>query len=334
MSEIVRAQTTAQMLQHIEKLTPMPFGQIFKEIQMSNSQSIVVGASVVAKPLNAISNEQKSTAYNALKSGVYSNSLMPWESEAEVEAASERLCNEFEIQGLAGYVLARQFVHTTLQIARLERSQAILIANVLKKKSARAEFAEQAGLGNVPVEKIPDWYFSLEPKDHQRAAYRRKCLIQARHLRDNHSADLMSKVQSVYPELWELVMEPGSGSRTRVYTFGEWITRLYGHPKPVENLNALVDKLAEDFKFDIIWYSNEERYKAILSSVQAKAEIDVTSDPNQLRASSMLQRKLQGLLIQLSEHRKLAALEARCVKVSPIQIQGIQSDKGTQGDTK
>jgi hypothetical protein len=237
---------------------------------------------------------------------------MPWESEAEVEQACQRLCQEFEVQGLAGYVLVRQFVHTTLQTARLERCQAITVANVLNTRSARQEFVIQAGLVNVPVEKIPDWYFSMEPEDHERAAFHWKVVVQARHLRDNHSPDLMLKVKAMYPELWAKVM--GAGSTSRVYTFGEWITKQYGHPKPMGNLEAMLEKLSNDYRFDIIWYQNEDRLKAILHSIQAKAEITVTTDPNQQRGTVMLQRKMQSLIGQLADLKKLSALEAQLIR--------------------
>ena len=286
------------------------------------NSNAVQGQTGGVQPTAQHASEKKSTAYNALKSGIYTNALMPWESEAEVEQACQRLCQEFEVQGLAGYVLVRQFVHTTLQTARLERCQAITVANVLNTRSARQDFVEQAGLGNVAVDKIPDWYFSMDPEDHERAAFHRKVVAQARHLRDNHSPDLMLKVQATYPELWGKVM--GAGSTSRVYTFGEWITKQYGHPKPMGNLEALLERLSNDYRFDVLWYHNEDRYKAILSSIQAKAEITVTSDPNQMRGTVMLQRKLQSLMGQLTDLKKLSALEAQIIRPAKMLAQGTQ----------
>ena len=286
------------------------------------NQTAVQGQTEGVLPAAQHSPEKKSTAYNALKSGIYTNALMPWESESEVEQACQRLCQEFEVQGLAGYVLVRQFVHTTLQTARLERCQAITVANVLNTKSARQEFVEQAGLVNVHVEKIPDWYFSMEPEDHERAAFHRKVVAQARHLRDNHSPDLMLKVKAMYPELWAKVM--GAGSTSRVYTFGEWITKQYGRPKPMGNLEALLEKLTSDYRFDVLWYHNEDRFKAILNSIQAKAEITVTTDPNQMRGTVMLQRKMQTLMGQLVDLKKLSALEAQIIRPAKMLAQGTQ----------
>ena len=170
----------------------------------------------------------------------------------------------------------------------------------------------QAGLGAMPVDKIPDWYFSMEPEDHERAAFHMNVVAQAKHLRDNHSPDLMHKVQATYPELWAKVM--GVGSTSRVYTFGEWITKQFGHSKPMGNLDALLEKLSNDYRFDIIWYQNEDRFKAILNSIQAKAEITVTTDPNQQRGTVMLQRKMQSLIGQLADLKKLSALEAQLIR--------------------
>ncbi len=314
MSELVLAQSMSQRLQHSDNLNHMPIGQFLKELKMSKAikQTAVQGQTEGVQPTDQHASEKKSAAYNALKSGIYSNALMPWESEAEVEQACQRLCQEFEVQGLAGYVLVRQFVHTTLQTARLERCQAITVANVLNTRSARQEFVEQAGLGNVAVDKIPDWYFSMDPEDHERAAFHRKVVAQARHLRDNHSPDLMLKVQATYPELWGKVM--GVGSTSRVYTFGEWITKQYGHSKPMGNLDALLERLSNDYWFDVLWYRNEDRFKAILNSIQAKAEITVTTDPNQQRGTVMLQRKMQSLIGLLADLKKISALEAQLIR--------------------
>lgn len=238
---------------------------------------------------------------NALKSGVYSNALMAWESAQEVEDAFQKICKEFEVKGIAGELLARQLVQTTLQVARLERSQANKVATVLNRRQARKEFADQVGLSTLIVDSLPDWFFSIDIEEYERAANCVQCVEQAKDLRKNHSADLMASVQKVYPELWQMVME--SDSRIRKYTFGEWIAAKYQNSSPDLNLRALVQDLEKTYEFEMLWCYNEERYMSVIRNILAQAEIDVRTDPNQMRAEVMLHKKMQSLMYQLGEIR-------------------------------
>jgi hypothetical protein len=151
--------------------------------------------------INAESKPKRAPTNNALKSGVYSNALMVWESEEEVEDAFHKLCKEYEVKGIAGELLARQLVQTTLQVARLERSQANKVTTVLNTRQARRVFAEQVGLGILLVDSLPDWFFSIDIEEYERAGLYAQCVDQARDLQRNHSADLMANVRGTYPEL-------------------------------------------------------------------------------------------------------------------------------------
>ena len=264
--------------------------------------------------INKASGNKRAPAYNALKCGVYSNSLMPGEDPAHVQELFVGLCQEFGVCGAAGEILVRQLVQATLQTRRLEGAQAQKVRGALDTRAARFEFRTLALLEQVP---LPDWYFGLDESDYARARLMARCLDQARHLQQNHSADRVMKAASLYPELHDLVMGP-PGPRHQMYTFGEFLSSLYKDPSPVLNVQELVREMERDFAMEVQWAQNEARFMSVLRTVMAHAEIAVRSDPNMQRAEVMLHKKTQSLIGQLLHLKGLAGDRGLALESLPL----------------
>ena len=260
-------------------------------------------------------------AHNALKSGVYSNSLMPWEDKAEVDQVYESLCQEYGVKNASEEILVRQLVQVTLQTKRLERSQAMKVSKYLSNRHGRKEFQTRAGLLHISVDNLPDWYFAMDEADYQYTAKIARCLEQAKHLLENHSADLMMQVKSRYPELYAFVMGP-VGPRHQMHTFGEWLTSMYKHQSPIMNIRELIKEMESDYAMELLWHENEERFLDVIESINAQVELDVQSNPNHMRQAVMLCRKTESLMDQLSDiRRKAQTLEM----VSAREVEGARA---------
>jgi hypothetical protein len=259
-------------------------------------------------------------AYNALKSGVYSNSLMPWEDKAEVDQVYESLCQEFGVKNASEEILVRQLVQVTLQTKRLERSQAMKVSKYLSNIHGRKEFLTRAGLWHIQLVDLPDWYFAMNEADYQYTARIAKCLEQAKHLLENHSADLMMQVKSRYPELYAFVMGP-VGPRHQLHTFGEWIASIYKQQSPLSNISELIKEMESDYAMELLWHENGERFLDVIESINAQVELDVQSNPNHMKQAVMLFRKTESLIDQLSDIRR---------KAQTVEVLGASEVEGAQ----
>jgi hypothetical protein len=260
------------------------------------------------------SGAQKSV-YNARKFGIYSNALMPWESEQDVTATCEEFYQEYEVNSLFGETLVKQYVQVLLSIARLERGQACKVSRAMSMRSCRKEFADQVGISPLVYDHLPNWWFELDSERYQTAKETEKGVRQAKLLKANHSPELMAQVPTRFPKL--VVLALALGWLHKVHTFGEWLGTRYKNASPLFNLQSLIEELEKVFQFDIWWAQNEDRYIAVIQTVMAQSELNVRSDPNLQRAEAMLHKKAEDLGSQLAEYRRLARQSSDLLLVSP-----------------
>lgn len=295
----------------------------FDSQNLKKSQASKPETETQVVPLDATAAKPKAvpqkTAYNARTYGVYSNSLMPGESEQDVSATCEELYQEFEVSSLSGEVLVKQYVQVLLKIARLDRGLANKVSKCLSTRSCRKEFADQVGISPLIQDQLPDWWFELDPEEYKRAEICKKGLIQAKQLKAHHSPELMAQVPTRYPELVHIALE--FGWRKQVQTFGEWLAIRFKSASPIVNLQLLIEEIEKIFRFEIWWAHNEDRYISVIQSVMAQAELNVRCDPNLQRAETMLHKKARDLREQLSEYKRLQRLETDVLLVREVKSQ-------------
>ncbi len=299
------------------------FKMTFDSQNLKKSQASKPETETQVVPLDATAAKPKAvpqkTAYNARTYGVYSNSLMPGESEQDVSATCEELYQEYEVSSLSGEVLVKQYVQVLLKIARLDRGLANKVSNCLSTRSCRKEFADQVGISPLIQDQLPDWWFELDPAQYKRAEICKKGLIQAKQLKVHHSPELMAQVPTQYPELVQIAL--GFGWRQNLQTFGEWLALRYKNQSPIFNIQLLIDEIKKGFEFELLWAKNEDRYKSVVQAVMAQAELNVRCDPNLQRAEAMLHKKARDLREQLSEYKRLQRLETDVLLVREVKSQ-------------
>ena len=90
--------------------------------------------------------------------------------------------------------------------------------------------------------------------------------------------------------------EAGSATQKVYATLGERMSAKYGQAQPQRNIQLFMESLEQKHRFDLLWGENEDRYKAVIAGLRAKAVLDVLSDPNWSRAEGALHRRSQDLL--------------------------------------
>ena len=106
---------------------------------------------------------------NATKLGVYSNSLMPGESEQELQDLNNSLRETFEVDDGMCEMQIRTISQSFLKTQRLHDAEVKIVQTCMARHENRKEFALQANMPLLSYDRLPDWYFGegnrpLEPK--------------------------------------------------------------------------------------------------------------------------------------------------------------------------
>jgi hypothetical protein len=89
--------------------------------------------------------------------------------------------------------------------------------------------------------------------------------------------------------------EEGSATQ-KVHTFGERLANMYRRSTAQENLQEFIDIMENNYKYELMWANNEQRFDAVVLGIRAKAMMEAMSNPNWLRADTLYHRRSQDLL--------------------------------------
>ncbi len=237
---------------------------------------------------------------NALKKGIYSNTLLPSEDAEALEALADDLGDRFEVQDAAGEILVRRLLQTTLQSNRLQNAQANLIQAKMHGMDVRQSFCIQVGINVLAAAELPDWYFEEDQTQRHAALEKAKVWAEAQYLKKNYSTDLILRAKQEFPSLWRYLMGKDGSAVQKVHaTLGERIATLYKHPSPQANLQDLIDQLENAHKYALLYAKHAARYEAVINGLRAKAVLDVYSDPNWSRADAATHKRTNELVVSL-----------------------------------
>jgi hypothetical protein len=268
---------------------------------------------------NAVSN---TSPKNALKSGIYANRLLEGEDPQLLQETIDGLVKDFEVSTSIGYQLAQELAQVMLKMSRSERWQCDLIASHMSKHKTRYEFANQLNLNVVGVSSLPDWYFNGSQKERESARKIDSAFIELDHLIRNHSAELMMKVKTSYPNLWWYVFGTNQAIQQR-YTFAEILSNYSSKTDPKLRLKDLKEHIRVQESHQILWATSEERYEAVLCGLRAQVQMELAGDPNLQRGETQLHRRKSDLiaqLMQLLREQKTVSLSARQEDQSHAQV--------------
>ena len=276
---------------------------------------------------NAVSN---TSPQNALKSGIYANRLLEGEDPQLLQETIDGLVGDFEVSTSIGYQLAQELAQVMLKMSRSERWQCDLIASHMSKHKTRYEFARQLHLDEMGVSSLPDWYFNGSQEERENARKIDSAFIELVHLIKNHSAELMVKVKTSYPNLWWYVFGTNQAIQQR-YTFAEILSNYSSKTDPKLRLRDLQEHIRVKESHQILWAISEERYEAVLCGLRAQVQMELAGDPNLQRGETQLHRRKSDLiaqLMQLSREQKTVSLSARQDDRSHAQV--ITYEKSSQ----
>lgn len=253
---------------------------------------------------------------NAIKLGVYSNTLMPGESQEEIneliDTFRETYGNDVLVQ-----MMSRAYSQTLIKSGRLEKAEVALIDAQMHMQETRKEFCRQACISPLLWDEVPDWFFC---DDEQAKAEAMQCglsMFEAIDLKKNYSLQLSQSARTHYPNLWKEVMGPQAINPKQ--GLGERLQTVYNTGHPVTNLQAYVEDCKKRYQYELMWVSHWRRYEAVLAGLKAKVILDVSSRPDWFKVENSMHRRRMEITQTLMAMQKLQALEVAAQNVIEVQ---------------
>jgi len=226
---------------------------------------------------------------NATKLGVYSNSLMPGESEQELQELNNLLRETFEVDDGMCEMQIRTISQSFLKTQRLHDAEVKIVQTCMAMHENRKEFVIQANMPPLSYNGLPDWYFVEDPEPKKKAISRYEATQEALLLRANFKLEYSQKARTLLPNLWVEVMGPNAINPSQ--SLGEKLLARYGQSQPQSNLQAFVDDYRARFLFDMLWGENHERYEMVIENLRAKALMEVSVRADFVKLETQLHRR-------------------------------------------
>jgi hypothetical protein len=166
----------------------------------------------------------------------------------------------------------------------------------MQSEEARQEFCRHVGIFPTESRNLPAWFFTKQQDPREDAKQYLRAVAEAKWLKSNHSVDKMTRAKSLFPDLWLILMGEEGSATQKVHTFGERLANMYKRSTAQENLQEFIDIMENNYKYELMWANNEQRFDAVVLGIRAKAMMEAMSNPNWLRADTLYHRRSQDLL--------------------------------------
>ena len=253
---------------------------------------------------------------NATKLGVYSNSLMPGESEQELQELNNSLRETFEADDGMCEMQIRTISQSFLKTQRLHDAEVKLVQTCMARHENRKEFALQAHMPPLSYEHLPDWYFGEDPEPKKKAILRYEATKEALLLKNNFKLEHSLQARTLLPNLWVEVMGPNAINPSQ--SLGEKLLARYGQSQPHSNLQAFVEDYRGKFPFELLWGQNHERYEMVIENLRAKALIDVSVRADLVKLETQLHRRRIEAVELITRLKGMRAIEM-VATVAPVK---------------
>lgn len=244
---------------------------------------------------------------NAIKLGVYSNTLMPGESQEEIDELIDSFRESYGSDDADSEMLFRSYAQTLIKSRRIQEAEIAFIEAQMHMQETRREFCVQA---NIPVhyrDGVPDWFFFDAPKDKAAAIQKGMSVSEALDLKKNYSLELSQSARTHYPNLWKEVMGPQAINPKQ--GLGERLQVVYGKGHPLANLQAYAEDYIKAYPYELMWSSHWRRYEAVVEGLRAKAILDVCSRADWLKVENLQHRRRIEITQTLLAKQKFQAVE-------------------------
>jgi hypothetical protein len=261
---------------------------------------------------------------NSTKLGVYSNSLMPGESEQELQELNNSLRETFEVDDGMCEMQIRTISQSFIKTQRLHDAEVKLVQTCMARHENRKEFALQAQMPPLSYNGLPDWYFGEDTRPKDKAIARYKATQEALLLRANFKLEYSQQARTLLPNLWVEVMGPNAINPSQ--SLGEKLLAKYSQSQPQSNLQAFVDDYQARFLFDMLWGENHERYEMVIENLRAKALIDVSVRADFVKLETQLHRRRIEAVELIARLKGMRAIEM-VATVAPVKALAHSSSK-------
>ena len=253
---------------------------------------------------------------NSTKLGVYSNSLMPGESEQELQELNNSLRETFEVDDGMCEMQIRTISQSFLKTQRLHDAEVKIVQTCMARHENRKEFVIQANMPPLSYNGLPDWYFVEDPEPKKKAISRYEATREALLLRANFKLEYSQKARTLLPNLWVEVMGPNAINPSQ--SLGEKLLARYGQSQPQSNLQAFVDDYRARFLFDMLWGENHERYEMVIENLRAKALMEVSVRPDLVKLETQLHRRCIEKIELIARFKGMRTIEM-VATVAPLK---------------
>ena len=251
------------------------------------------------------------SSMNALRTGVYSNALLPGESQEEVDEMVEEIMRDWPGGGAEQRLLARLYAQSALKSSRLHAAEVALTNARMHSSEVRRSFCFKAGIPDEQSGDLPSWYFDSEPAPRHEAMRLGRVVSQAKRLLGSAMMVFGSGVRDLLPDLWEEVIGPGA--LVSKLNLVEKLSKRYPLSRPEEIVQAFIDDYSERFSYELLWAGQHLRFEALMAGIRAKEVIEVGTREDWQRADTLLHRRR----LELSQHVHALARQRAMLEATP-----------------
>lgn len=278
-------------------------------------------------------NGKSVSSKNAIKIGIYTNTLMEGESQEEIDELLEHLRDNHPSDNAQVEMMHRCYAQSLLKSRRLQEAEAALIEAHMHMQSSRKEFCRQVNISPLLEDGVPDWFFSEEAAPKQLAIQRGMSMFEALDLKRHHTLELSLSARTQYPNLWKEVMGPHAINPKQ--SLGERLQVLYVTGNPHSNLQAFADDYRDRYKYELMWTRNSQRYLSVINALKAKAMLEISSRPDWLKIENLQHKRRMELthtLLAIDKHESMKnAIEI--VATVPSDAQQVSAHSATHSLT-
>ena len=243
---------------------------------------------------------------NAIKAGIFSKGYLSWEDQAAKQAELTALAKEWNVTGPSGLHFLRDIEQANLAQERLMYAESMAVEGAMQSAQVGDQFALRANIDITLSHLLPSWYFLEDDGGNKaQALHLDQVYEQASELKSRYSDQLVAQAKTRYPQLYEYVLEGYQANSSFVMI----LAKEYKENTPTLNLARLMNALAEDFRFHLLWAQDARRYQLIIDGLRAEKMMQVLDFDKSNRYLTNFQnrriRALQGLeTLERREHTK------------------------------
>ncbi len=246
---------------------------------------------------------KKRSAQNAIKTGLYTATLIASESVEHYLGVRESMIEDLEAYDAIGITAVDEFAMTAVRKNRVIKAEAQYLAGVMQTDEARKALAEKLHGSQSFARLIPWWFLkSANCQEKKDAVLIRLALKQLDKLKAAGGQPNDQAIAFSYPQLHEVV---SWYKNTNSETFWQAMARETQKQHVSTCLEAFAGKLQKVYEHYIEWAENAHRYQCVVEMVYAEFAMRFMSKPEMIKLNNALNRQAEHALAVLHARGQL-----------------------------